>query len=85
MPGVDPNAALAWIDGMPMYARSAGPLAYGWRLLGSVLLLVRSRWAVWSFGSRLLGAVLSLGYQLVLAPPMPGAHDSPMMKADAGR
>jgi hypothetical protein len=25
--------------------------------------------------------VLSLGYQLLLAPPMPGATDSPMMKA----
>ena len=28
----------------------------------------------------LLGAVLSLGYQLLLAPPMPGATESPMMK-----
>ena len=50
-------------------------------LLGSVLLLFRSRWAVWSFGISLLGAVLSLGYQLVLAPPMPGSGDNPMMKA----
>jgi len=50
-------------------------------LLGAVLLLTRSRWAVWSFGISLIGAVLSLGYQLLLAPPMPGATDSPMMKA----
>ena len=41
---------------------------------------MRSRWAVWAFGLSLVGAVLSLGYQMVLAPPMPGARQ-PMMKA----
>jgi hypothetical protein len=45
-----------------------------------VLLLVRSRWAVWSFGISLVGAILSLGYQMLLAPPMPGATQSPAMK-----
>jgi hypothetical protein len=50
-------------------------------LLGAILLLMRSRWAVWSFGISLVGAILSLGYQLLLAPPMPGASESPMMKA----
>ena len=29
----------------------------------------------------LLGAVLGLGYQIALAPPLPGAHETPMMKA----
>lgn len=80
MPGVDPNVALAWIEGMPMYAQIGWGLGVWFALLGSVLLLFRSRWAVWSFGISLLGAVLSLGYQLVLAPPMPGAADNPMMK-----
>jgi hypothetical protein len=28
----------------------------------------------------LAGAVVSLGYQMMLAPPMPGAAESPMMK-----
>jgi hypothetical protein len=80
MPGVDPNAALAWVEGMPMYAQIGWGLGVWFALLGSMLLLIRNRWAVWSFGISLVGAVLSLGYQLMLAPPMPGAADSPMMK-----
>ena len=81
MPGVDPNVALAWIEGMPMYAQVGWGLGVWFALLGSVLLLARSRWAVWSFGISLIGAVLSIGYQLALAPPMPGASGGAMMKA----
>lgn len=80
MPGVDSNAALAWINGMPLYAQIGWALGVWLALLGSVLLLMRSRWAVWSFGLSLAGAVLSLGYQMVLAAPMPGGENSPMMK-----
>jgi hypothetical protein len=80
MPGVDGNAALAWINGMPMYAQIGWAMGVWLALLGSILLLIRSRWAVWSFGLSLVGAILSLGYQLTLAPPMPGAENSPMMK-----
>ena len=80
MPGVDANAALAWIDGMPLYAQVGWAMGVWLALLGSILLLIRSRWAVWSFGLSLVGAILSLGYQLVLAPPMPGAENSAMMK-----
>jgi len=80
MPGVDPNVALAWVDSMPMYAQVGWGLGVWPGLLGSVLLLVRSRYAVWAFGISLVGAIFSLGYQIALAPPLPGA-DSPMMKA----
>ena len=80
MPGVDPATALAWVDSMPMYAQVGWALGVWLGLLGSVLLLMRSRWAVWSFGLSLVGAVLSLGYQLLLATPMPGASESPLMK-----
>lgn len=80
MPGVDANAALAWINGMPMYAQVGWAVGVWLALLGSILLLIRSRWAVWSFGLSLVGAILSLGYQIALAPPMPGATASPMMK-----
>ena len=73
MPGVDPNAALSWIDGMPFYAQIGWGLGVWMALLGSVLLLIRSRWSVWAFGLSLLGALISLGYQLVLAPVLPGA------------
>ena len=73
MPVVDADAAMAWIDAMPLYAQIGWGLGVWLALLGSVLLLVRSRWAVWSFGLSLAGAVASIGYQLALAPPMPGA------------
>ena len=73
MPGVDPNAALSWVDSMPIYAQIGWGLGVWLGLLGSILLLMRSRWAVWSYGISLVGALLSLGYQVALAPPLPGA------------
>ncbi|MEO8454608.1 MAG: hypothetical protein ABI454_05565 [Sphingomicrobium sp.] len=78
MPGVDPNAALAWVDSMPMYAQVGWGLGVWLGLLGAILLLIRSRWAVWSFGISFVGAVLSFGYQIALAPPLEGAS-GPMM------
>lgn len=74
MPGVDPNAALAWIDGFPLYAQIGWGMGVWLGLLGSVLLLLRSRWAVWSYGLSLIGALLGLGYQIVAAPPLAGAE-----------
>jgi hypothetical protein len=73
MPGVDPAAALAWVEDMPMYAQIGWGLGVWLAFLGAVLLLMRSRWAVWSYGISFVGAVLSLGYQLLLAPPLAGA------------
>ncbi len=80
MPGVDPNAALAWVDSMPIYAQVGWGLGVWLGLLGSLLLLLRSRWAVWSLAISFVGAVLSLGYQIALAPPMPGAVESTFTK-----
>jgi hypothetical protein len=77
MPGVDPGTALAWIDSMPVYAQIGWGLGVWLGLLGSVLLLLRNRLAVWSYGLSLIGAILSLGYQIALAPPLAGA-DGPM-------
>jgi hypothetical protein len=81
MPGVDPNVALSWVESMPLYAQIGWGLGVWLALLGSVLLLIRSRWAVWSFGISLIGAILSLGYQLLLAPPIPGSTENSAMKA----
>lgn len=79
MPGIDANAALAWINGMPIYYQIGWAMGVWLGLVGSVLLLIRNRWAVWSFGLSLLGALMSLGYAIAFAPPMPGA-ESGMMK-----
>jgi hypothetical protein len=73
MPGVDPNVALAWMDGMPMFSQIGWGLGVWGGVLGAILLLMRSRYAVWSFAASMLGIVLSIGYQLVGAPPLPGA------------
>lgn len=74
MPGVDPNAILAWVDAFPLYAQFGWGLGVWMGLLGSVLLLLRKRWAVWALGLSFLGAVVGLGYQILAAPPMPGGE-----------
>ena len=79
MPGVDPNTALAWVDSMPLYAQIGWGLGVWLALLGAVLLLMRNRWAVWSYGLSMVGAIMSLGYQIALAPPLPGA-EGPMYR-----
>jgi len=81
MPGVDPNAALAWVDKFPLYAQIGWGLGVWMGLLGAILLLMRSRWAVWSLALSFVGAVWGLGYQIALAPPLPGAHESAMTNA----
>jgi len=72
MPGVDPQAFLGWIDRFPLLVQVGWGLGVWCALLGSILLLLRNRWAVWSFGLSLAGAVISLGYQIALAPRLAG-------------
>lgn len=74
MPTVDPNVALAWIDGFPIWAQFGWGLGVWGGLVGSILLLLRSRWAEWAFALSLIGALLGLGYQIVAAPPLAGAE-----------
>ena len=74
MPNVDPNAVLAWIDGFPIWAQFGWGLGVWGGLLGALLLLLRSKWAVWALGLSLVGAILGLGYQIVAAPPLAGAE-----------
>ena len=74
MPKVDPNAMLAWVDSFPIWAQ------FGWGSesgagAGAALLLLRHRWALWAMGLSFVGAILGLGYQIVAAPPLPGAED----------
>lgn len=72
MPGVDANQMLAYIDRFPMFAQIGWGLGVWGAVAGSVLLLLRSRFAVIAFTVSLIGAMLSLGYQLV-GPPGPTA------------
>ena len=72
MPGVDPNAALAWMDAFPMYAKIGWGLGVWGGLLGAILLLMRSRYALWAFAVSMVGVVLSIGWQITMAPPLAG-------------
>ena len=72
MPNADPNAVLAWVDAFPIWAQFGWGLGVWGGLLGAILLLVRSRWAVPVLAASLVGAVLGLGYQIVAAPPLAG-------------
>ena len=80
LPGIDPNAILGWIDAFPIWAQFGWGLGVWMGLLGSVLLLARSRWAVHAFALSLVGMVLSFGYQFAGAPPMPGEEQVGAMK-----
>jgi len=77
--GGDPNTMLAYIDSMPIW------VAFGWglgvwaALLGSILLLMRSRYAVHAFGASLVGMALSFGGQY-LGPPQPPEMTAGAMK-----
>ena len=70
-PDVDPEAMLAWVDAFPIYAQFGWGLGVWMGLVGSILLLMRHRWAVPALGLSLLGAVVGLGYQIFVAPPPP--------------
>jgi hypothetical protein len=72
MPGVDPSAALAWMDAFPIYAKVGWALGVWGGLLGAILLLIRSRFAVWAFAASIVGVVLSIGYQVAVAQPLSG-------------
>ena len=71
MPGVDPNVVLNWVDSFPIWAQFGWGLGVWSAIIGSILLLMRSRWAFIAFGLSLLGMAMSLGYQILAAPPPP--------------
>jgi hypothetical protein len=70
MPDIDPQAMFSYIDGFPIWASIGWGLGVWLGLAGSILLLMRSRHAVWAYGVSFIGAVLGLGYQF--SNPMPG-------------
>ena len=78
-PGVDVDTLLAYVEGMPLYAQIGWGLGVWSALVGSILLLLRNRYAVWAFILSLVGMALSFGY-MFFGPPMPGSEQAGMMK-----
>lgn len=57
------DAIMAYIDAFPVWAAAGWGLGVWGGLLGSILLLMRHRWAVPIFLVSLVGALVSFGYQ----------------------
>ena len=76
--GMNPQELLSYIDAFPIWAQAGWGLGVWGAVLASILLLMRSRWAVVVFAASLIGALLSLGYQLI-GPPAPGGMDQGAM------
>lgn len=66
------EAQRAYFESMPAWMEGAWAVGVWGALLGSVLLLLRSRWAVAAFALSLLGLALGTLYQFVLSSPPEG-------------
>lgn len=60
----DPQALLRWIDSFPLWVQICWPVGVWSSILGSLLMLFRSRHAVSAFAVSFVAALASLGYQL---------------------
>ena len=70
----DPQVMLAWIDSFPMWSQVMWPLGVWSSILGSILLLLRSRHAVTAFMVSLVGAIASFSAQMM--SDMPASLDT---------
>ena len=77
----DPQVILAYIDGMPMYAHVGWGLGVWMALLGAILLLMRSRYAVHAFALSLIGAVVSFAAQYLGPLRSSGMHTASIRRA----
>ena len=69
--GGDPNQILAYMDSMAIWAQFGWGLGVWAALLGSILLLMRNRYAVHAFAASLVGMALSFGWQYFGGTKMP--------------
>ena len=74
--GVGVDDAIAYMDAMPLWASIAWGLGVWGAVAGSLLLLLRSRFAFHAFAVSLLGLVLGAVHQLT--NPIPGMSDPAM-------
>lgn len=69
---------IAYIESFPLIPNIGWGLGVWGALLGTILLLMRNRYAVHAFGVSLLGAVVSLGYDMFLNDAKPAAMSEGM-------
>ncbi len=75
MPGVDPQVLYDYADAFPLLIQVSWAVGVWFALAGSVLLLLRHRWAVAAFALSLVGAVISLGYQAMNPIGVPAMNE----------
>jgi hypothetical protein len=75
MPGTDPAEVLAYVDSIPMWAQAGWGLGVWGGLAGSILLLLRSRWAVPVFALSFLGALVTLGREILVPSGPASMHE----------
>lgn len=61
-----PADAVAYMNTLPKWLTAMWAIGVWGGLAGSVLLLMRSRYAVWLYALSLVGAVVGLGYQMFM-------------------
>lgn len=69
---------LAYYDSLPSWLTAFWAIGVWGGLIGSILLLMRNRYAVWAFALSLVGAVVGLGYQLFLTQMPPSMKSGAM-------
>lgn len=74
--GYDTQAAVAYFDSFPLWADAAWAFGVWGAVAGSVLLLMRSRFAYHAFAVSFVGLVVANVYSLT--HPLPGLSDSAM-------
>lgn len=57
---------IAYWESLPGWTAGFWAVGVWGGLVGAVLLLMRSRYAVWAFAASLIGAVVGLGYQMFM-------------------
>jgi len=75
--GKMPADQLAYMNSLPTWLTAMWAIGVWGGLAGSLLLLLRSRYAVWAYALSLIGAVVGMGYQMFMTQ-QPGS-----MKAGA--
>jgi hypothetical protein len=77
-----PPEVIAFVEAMPAWVQAAWAIGVWFSVIGSVLMLIRSRWAVPAFALSLAGLAASNAYQWIVG--MPPSMTQPAMLAITG-
>ena len=64
--GKMPADTVSFMSTIPAWLIGTWALGVWGGLIGSILLLMRNRYALWAYGASLFGAVVGLGYQMFM-------------------